>query len=107
MKFFCLADEDTVRGFRLAGVDGQVVNTEAEAGQALAQAIARGDSAIVILTHTVAASMREQVDALRLNPAAPLLVEIPGPDGPLAGRKSFRELAHAAVGVCLDPEKGV
>ena len=27
MKFYCIADADTVRGFRLAGIAGQVVTT--------------------------------------------------------------------------------
>ena len=36
MRFYCLGDEETVRGFRLAGVDGQVVTSAGEAERALA-----------------------------------------------------------------------
>ena len=106
MKFFCIADGDTVRGFRLAGVEGRIVTSAAEAIEALRTAAARTEHGIVILTQPVAAWMREQVDAFRLDRDRPLLVEIPGPDGPLAGRKTLRQLVHSAVGVSVDQGKG-
>ena len=102
MKFYCLADEDTVRGFRLAGVDGQAADTAALAANALEQVVARGDYAIIILTQRVAAMIREQVDLIRLERDRPLLIEIPGPEGPLPGRKSLRDLALSAVGVRVE-----
>ena len=34
MNFYCVADEDTVRGFRLAGVEGRVVESPREAASA-------------------------------------------------------------------------
>jgi V/A-type H+/Na+-transporting ATPase subunit F len=105
VKFYCLADEDTVRGFRLAGVEGRAVSSAPEAREALHQAAA-ADHGIVILTQPVAAWIREQVDAFRLAHERPLLVEIPGPGGPLAGRKTLRQLAHAAVGIRVDQEQG-
>ncbi len=106
MKFYCIADEDTVRGFRLAGVEGRVVTSAAEAIEALHAAAALAEHGIVILPQPVAAWMREQVDAFRLERDHPLLVEIPGPDGPLAGRKTLRQFVHSAVGVRVEPGKG-
>jgi len=35
VKFYCIGDEDTVRGFRLAGIEGQVVVSPEEAAAAL------------------------------------------------------------------------
>ncbi len=99
MKFCCIADEDTVRGFRLAGVAGQVVSTPAQAAAAVEQAVAQADCGIVILTESVAAGIRQQVDAIRLERERPLIVEIPGPEGPLPGRKSLRQLVQEAVGM--------
>ncbi|HOA62589.1 MAG: V-type ATP synthase subunit F [Verrucomicrobia bacterium] len=106
MKFYCIADEDTVRGFRLAGVEGRVVTSASEAAEALDATVADPEHGVVILTQQVAASMRKQVDAFRLERDRPLLVEIPGRDGPLAGRKTLRHLVHAAVGVRLDKREG-
>lgn len=105
MNFYCIADENTVRGFRLAGVSGQVVNTAPEAARALATAAARPDCAIIILTETVAESIRAQVERMCYESPGPLIVEIPGPAGPLPGRKSLRQLAQEAVGIHIE-EKG-
>jgi vacuolar-type H+-ATPase subunit F/Vma7 len=102
VKFYCIGHEDTVRGFRLAGVDGQAVDTAAQAADALERVVARGDCAIIILTQRVADMIRAQVDLIRLERERPLLVEIPGPEGPLPGRKSLRELALSAVGVRVE-----
>ena len=105
MKFYCIADENTVRGFRLAGVSGQVVTTAPEAATALATAAARRDCAIIILTETVAESIRAQVERMCYELPQPLIVEIPGPAGPLPSRKSLRQLAQEAVGIHFE-EKG-
>ena len=106
MKFFCIADEDTVRGFRLAGISGCSVTTAPQARAAVEQAVNRRDCGIIILTNKVAAGIRSQVDAIRLERDRPLIVEIPGPDGPLAGHKSLRQLVQEAVGMRLGQEEG-
>ncbi len=102
MKFHCIADENTVRGFRLAGVSGQVVNTAPEAATALEMAAAQRDCAIVILTEAVAESIRAQVERMRFESPQPLIVEIPGPAGPLPGRKTLWQLAQEAVGIHIE-----
>ena len=106
MKFFCIADEDTVRGFRLTGVSGQAVGSAPEAAAAIETAAAQRDCAVIILTEKEADGIRPQVERIRFESQQPLIVEIPGPDGPLAGRKSLRQLAQEAVGIRLEPEKG-
>ena len=100
MKFYCIADEDTVRGFRLAGVAGQVATNAAQAAAAVDEA-ARTDCGILILTEAVAAGIRAQVDAIRLERDRPLIVEIPGPTGPQHGRQSLRQFVQEAVGIRL------
>jgi V/A-type H+-transporting ATPase subunit F len=99
VKFFCIADEDTVRGFHLAGIKGQVATTVPQAAKALEAAVNRADCGIIILTERIAASIRAQVDAIRSERTQPLVVEIPGPDGPLTGRKSLREFVQEAIGI--------
>jgi V/A-type H+/Na+-transporting ATPase subunit F len=106
VNFFCIADEDTVRGFRLAGVAGRAVTTPVEAAQALAQAAAQPGLGILVLTQRVAAGIREEVDAFRWERDRPLLLEIPGPDGPLPTHKSLRQLVHSAVGIAVDQQGG-
>lgn len=99
MKFFCLGDADTVRGFRLAGVEGQVVASAPQAAAALTQAAAQPGLGVILLTEAIAASIREQVDRFRFERDRPLLVEIPGPAGPLPTRKRLGQLVQAAVGI--------
>lgn len=99
MKFCCIADEDTVRGFRLAGIAGQVVVTAEQAAAAVEKAAAQPDCGIIVLTERVAAKIRQQVETIRLERDRPLVVEIPGPEGPLPGRKSLRQFVQEAVGI--------
>jgi V/A-type H+-transporting ATPase subunit F len=105
VKFYCIADEDTVRGFRLAGVSGQAVASAPEAALAIELAAAQPDCAILLLTEKVADSIRPQVERMRLELQQPVIVEIPGPAGPLPGRKSLLQLAQEAVGLHIE-EKG-
>ncbi len=104
MQFFCIADEDTVRGFRLAGVAGQAVATADDAARALAEACAKSDCGILIITQQVAAGIRQIVDAIRFEREQPLIVEIPGPSGAAQARRGLREMAQEAIGIRIDQE---
>jgi V/A-type H+/Na+-transporting ATPase subunit F len=99
MNFRCIADEQTVRGFRLAGIAGQVVTTPSEAAAALRTAAAEPGCGVVILTEETAASLRAQVDAIRFERERPLIVEIPGPHGALPAGKTMRQMVQEAVGI--------
>lgn len=106
MKFYCIADEDTVRGFRLAGVDGRAVADPKQASEALEEALKRPDVGIVVLTDAVAAGIRPHVDAHRTGAARPLIVEIPGPKGVAwATRKTLRQFVQAAIGIRIGQEE--
>jgi len=105
VKFFCIADADTVRGFRLAGVAGQAVASAPEATLAVETAVAQRDCAVIILTEKVADNIRPQVERIRFESSQPIIVEIPGPEGPLPGRKSLRQLAQEAVGIHIEEKR--
>jgi V/A-type H+-transporting ATPase subunit F len=106
MKFYCIADEDTVRGFRLAGVDGCAVDSGAQAAEAFARATASPEIGILVLTERVAAAIGPQVETTRLERDCPLIVEIPGPEGRRAGRATLRQLVQSAVGIHVAQEEG-
>ena len=101
MRFYCIADEETVRGFRLAGIGAQVAATPEQAMAAINDAASRPDCGVIIITDSVAAWVQPQVEMIRLEHDRPLIVEIPGPEGPSSGRKSLRELVQEAVGVSV------
>ena len=105
MKFHCIADEDTVRGFRLAGVSGEVAAGPAEAAAAVRKAIAQPDCGVIILTGKTADAIRSSLDQIRFERDRPLIIEIPGPEGPGSGRKSLRQWVQESVGIRLEPEK--
>lgn len=106
MKFHCIADEDTVRGFRLAGVAGSVANSAGEASAAVNSALAEPDCGIIILTQQLADGIRPLVEQIRFERERPLIVEITGPEGAAPARKNLRQLVQEAVGLHLDSEKG-
>lgn len=76
MEFFCIGDEDTVRGFRLAGVAGAVTGSAEGVSGALAEAAANPECGVVIITSAAAGLARAQVDGMRLHRARPLVVEL-------------------------------
>jgi V/A-type H+/Na+-transporting ATPase subunit F len=96
--YLVIADEDTVLGFRCAGVAGNAVTSRMEALAALKGA-RDSEAGVVILTQEVAAMMPEEVDALRFGGGLPMVVEIPGARGPLPGRKSLSDVIRQAIGV--------
>jgi V/A-type H+-transporting ATPase subunit F len=104
VKLYCIADEDTVRGFRLAGVAGEAVAGAGEAGAAVERAARQPEIGMLILTDVVAAEIRPLVDEIRLERERPLIAEIPGPDGAMPGRKTLRQFVQEAVGIKIGQE---
>jgi len=105
MRFFCIGDAETVRGFRLAGVAGHAVESSQDAATALAAAAGDPACGILILSERTADGIRTQVDALRQTREHPLIVEIPGPDGREKNRKTLRQVVQEAVGISLGPQE--
>ena len=97
-RFFVIGDDDTVLGFRFAGLPGQVVSNKQEARLALQKA-ARAKDAIIIITDVAAQMIREDVNAIRFEAKTPILVEVPTRRGPLEGRPSLLDLIREAVGI--------
>ncbi len=105
MRFYCVADEDTVRGFRLAGIEGEAVAGAPQAEAAIRHAAERPNLGVLIVTQSVAADARDLVDEIRMTRTQPLIVEVPGPEGPLTGRKTLRDFVQEAVGISLGREE--
>jgi len=99
VQFYVIADEHTVTGFKLVGIDGEVVDSADEAREALRKAFTSSEIGIVILTEKIAASIRSEVEEFLFGHSFPLIIEIPDRTGPLEGRVSIREMVRSAVGV--------
>ena len=101
MSYYVIADEDTVLGFRYAGVPGEVVENTAQAHEAFARACGGERHDIVILTEEIAASIREDVNHVRFEVQTPIVVEVPGASGPMEDRPDLLKLIREAVGLRL------
>ena len=86
MEICCIGDEETARGFRLAGVYSYTAGTAAETAKALEQAAGRPDCGVIIITKAAADLVRGQVEELMLERPGPLIAEIAGPPARGEGR---------------------
>jgi len=94
-----IGNQDAVWGFALVGVRGEVVTTPEELNQALDTVMTSEDLGVVLVTEDVADLARERVDALKVRSMRPLLVEIPGPEGPHPDRPGIGEIIQRTIGV--------
>ncbi len=100
MKFYVIADENTVTGFKLVGLEGEVVESADEAREAMSKAFSSdSDIGIIITTERIAASIHEEMEQYTFGHTFPLVIEIPDREGPLEGRVSIRQMVRSAVGV--------
>ena len=99
MKLLVIGNQDAVWGFALAGVRGQIVTTKDELTHALDLTLADEEIGIVLVTEDVANLARERVDVLMTRSTTPLVVEIPGPEGPSPDRPPLSEVIRRTIGV--------
>jgi V/A-type H+-transporting ATPase subunit F len=99
MDFYVVADEDTVAGFRYAGVRGVVVGSADEARAELERLAEEDAELIVVTTERIADAVRDTVNAIRYEGELPLIVEIPGPGGPSERATSLEQMIRDAVGI--------
>lgn len=102
MKMFLISDNvDTQTGMRLAGVEGVVVHERDELRQALENALADKDIAIILLTEKFGKEFPDIIDDVRLHHRTPLLIEIPDRHG--TGRKAdfITSYVNEAIGLKL------
>jgi len=98
MHGFVIGDRDMITGFRLVGVDGVEVTTVDEARLALSKALANVDLALILISEKFSTKMRDEIDKLRLSRVAPLIVEIPGEEGP-SGETRMSDLMTKTLGI--------
>jgi V/A-type H+-transporting ATPase subunit F len=99
VRYCVIGDEDTVLGFGLVGVQGQVVVNAEEARDAFRAVIADQEYGVVIITEAAAGMIRELVDTYVFTEEFPLILEIPDRGGHDEARPSLRELVNQAIGI--------
>jgi vacuolar-type H+-ATPase subunit F/Vma7 len=94
-----MADEDTVLGFRYAGIDGTVAETPEGARRAFSEVLKDENVGVIIVTEQTAQTVSEEVSRIQYQSTRPVVVRIPGSEGPLPSRLSLEELIREAVGI--------
>lgn len=108
MKFYIIGDREIVLAFKLTGISGTAAYTR----QAVLDAFNRvtGMSSpsaspmdeipkVLILTESVSVQIEDEVIAWQKTGRYPLIVEIPGLNGRLEGKRSLSDAIRDAVGV--------
>jgi len=99
MKYYCIGDQDTVTGFKLAGVEGMVAKTLAGAKEAFKVATSTPDVGIILITEKAADLIRHNVDKFLYTAEFPLIMEIPDRQGPGPRHKRIVDIVRQAVGI--------
>jgi V/A-type H+-transporting ATPase subunit F len=99
MRYHVIADEDTVLGFRYAGIEGSIVEAPEQARRVFREVVADSNVGVIIMTERAAETIGEEVSRILYQSTRPVIVRIPGPEGPLPTRRSLQDMIAEAVGV--------
>jgi V/A-type H+-transporting ATPase subunit F len=109
VKYFVIGERELVLAFGLVGVQGTVAVTRDEALAAFNRVTGRGGTfsaptdeerpKVLILTENVIVMIEQEVLDWQKKGGYPLIVEIPGIQGHLKGRKSLTDSIREAIGV--------
>jgi V/A-type H+-transporting ATPase subunit F len=113
MDYFFLGDSELVTAFRFVGVEGSPVPGQEEALAAFKKITQKWNMTagavlptetfegcrVLILTEEVADWLGETLTDWQLTGQYPLVVEIPGTIGRMAGRKTLVDLIREAIGI--------
>lgn len=99
--YHVIGDQDTVLGYRFAGVSGDVVEDAAQAKAAFEKALNDPSVTVLLVTEAVEDMIPEIVMRHRMAAKPPYLAVVQDIWGPRGGRKSLQELINEAVGIRL------
>lgn len=99
MDFFVIAEDEIVLGFRLIGIQGETAVTREEALTAFRRAVTIPDLKVLILTEEISAVLDDVILEWNMSGSFPLIVEIPGMQGRLPGKKTLVESIREAIGI--------
>lgn len=103
MRAFLISDNhDTLVGMRLAGIEGVLVHSQAEAFSAMRQAMLMDDIAILAITEKAAEFVPDLVQQQREHGDLPILVEIPDRHGTKRGPDFLTKYVRDAIGVKME-----
>lgn len=105
MAYHIIGDQDTVLGYRFAGVSGDVVEDPESAKTAFLHATGDRSISILLITEAVEDMIMDLVIQHRISSQPPYLTVVQDIWGPRGKRKSLQELINEAVGIRITPEE--
>jgi vacuolar-type H+-ATPase subunit F/Vma7 len=108
MKIAVVGDRSMITGFALSGVKySRLALTIEDAETALAGILRDPEVGVVILQDRLGAAACSGAHRKKDEPPLfPVIVEVPGSDGPVPGRDGVQGLVHRIVGRPVDREGG-
>lgn len=100
MKVAVIGDRYTVAGFKLAGVKiARIARDKEQAQAALTESLRHQGIGVIIIQDSLAALVRPSVVKYRKESRSfPIIVEVPGKEGPLKREEPADELLRKTVG---------
>jgi len=99
-RIYVIGSRETVLGFSLVGVPGRVPSSGEELMELLRERYDDPGMALILVEEGLAEQARPLLDELLARRGFPLIVEIPGREGPLP-RRGIKEFIAGAIGVRL------
>ena len=110
MKYYFIGEHELVLAFALVGIEGVTAVNRNEALDFFNKVTGSGGihtgvlpiderPKVLILTETVADLLEDEILQWQMKGDYPLIVEIPGIHGSIAGRKSLTESIREAIGI--------
>lgn len=102
MRMYLLSDNvDTVTGFRLSGILGEVIHEKEALEEALKRVYKQEDLAILLITEKLASLSPALIKDIKLDRHKPLLVEIPDRHGMLHAEDYITAYVKNSIGLKL------
>ena len=108
MKFYIIGERELVLAFRLTGVEGTIAENREDVLAAFNRVTGKGGFAnvptgeiprVLILSEQAASQIEDEEIEWQKTGKFPLIVEVPGLNGHLKGKKSLSDAIKEAVGV--------
>lgn len=109
MKYFVIGERELVLAFSLVGVKGSIAVNRKEALEAFNRVVSLERDivtpqeskrpTILIITEEIGVFLEEEIQQWQMKGDFPLIVEIPGLQGHVEGKKSLTEAIREAIGI--------
>ena len=108
MQYFIIGQREIVLAFKMTGIDGVVAETREQVLEAFNKVTGKGGIAsvptdeiprVLILTEEAASLIEDEEIQWQKTGKFPLIVEVPGLNGHMKGKKTLSDAIREAVGV--------